>query len=181
MAKQEEEEERSARRVELGRPRTPEPMNLGMPHLSEEDGRRLHSPKPPSVIDELFQHLTTLSNQLESTVELLSSLQAQHTAAQSTTLALESKVVSLETLVKSQAAAVAPPPPPEPEPAPPSSKSLTQILSDWKKSVEGQWPSVGEEWASERERLAFTREEWESKVKTVRRTWAQLPQSSSRD
>jgi hypothetical protein len=43
--------------------------------------------------------------------------------------ALESKVVSLETLVKSQAAAaaVAPPPPPEPEPIPPSSVRLEEV------------------------------------------------------
>lgn len=39
MAKQEdeEEEERRTRRVELGRPRTPEPIGLGMSHLSEDD------------------------------------------------------------------------------------------------------------------------------------------------
>jgi len=65
MAKQEgeeEDEERRVRGVELGRPRTPEPMSLGMPHLSEEDDRHLHSPKPPSVINQLFQRLATLSN-----------------------------------------------------------------------------------------------------------------------
>jgi hypothetical protein len=109
-----------------------------------------------------------LPNQLASAVELSSTLQAQHAAAQGTISALESEIVSLETLVKSQvaAAAVTPPLPPEPEPTTPS-ESLTQILSDWKKSVEGQWSSVREEWASEHERLAFAREEWENKVKTV--------------
>jgi hypothetical protein len=44
---------------------------------------------------------------------------------------------------------------------------LTQVLGDWKKSVEGQWFSVREEWAEESERLASAREEWESKVKAV--------------
>jgi hypothetical protein len=46
-------------------------------------------------------------------------------------------------------------------------ESLTQILNDWKKTIEGQWSSVREEWASERERLASAREEWEVKTKTV--------------
>jgi len=48
MAKQEgeeEDEERRVRGVELGRPRTPEPMSLGMPHLSEEDDRQSALPK----------------------------------------------------------------------------------------------------------------------------------------
>jgi len=40
--------------------------------------------------------------------------------------------------------------------------SLTQIWSDWKKSVEGQWSSVQEEWASEREQLVSAWEEWEN-------------------
>jgi hypothetical protein len=83
--------------VELGRPRTSEPMGLGMSHLPEDDDRRSHSQGPPSAIDELLQHLTTLSNQLESAVELWSSVQAQHATAQNTISALESKVVSLET------------------------------------------------------------------------------------
>jgi hypothetical protein len=62
MVKQEGEEgeELRARGVKLGRPRTPEPMNLGMPHLSEEDDRPLHP--PPSVITKLFRRLMTLSN-----------------------------------------------------------------------------------------------------------------------
>jgi hypothetical protein len=41
------------------------------------------------------------------------------------------------------------------------------MLTNWKKSVEGQRSSVCEEWASERERLASAREEWESKVRAV--------------
>jgi hypothetical protein len=157
MEKQEKEEDekRRMRRVELRRPWTPKPMSLWMSHLSEDDDQRSHSPKPPSVINELFQHLTTFPNQLQPAIQLS---------------ALESKVVSLETLVKSQvaAAAVAPPLLPELEPIPPSSESLTQILSDWKKSVEGQWSSVQEEWASERKRLTFACEEWENKSENCR-------------
>jgi hypothetical protein len=44
----------------------PSPMSLGMLHLSEDEDRRLHSPKLPTVIDELFQCLRTLSSKLES-------------------------------------------------------------------------------------------------------------------
>jgi hypothetical protein len=41
------------------------------------------------------------------------------------------------------------------------------LLTDKKISVEGQWSSVREECALERERLASAREEWESKVRAV--------------
>lgn len=150
-------------------------MGLGMTHIPMEDDeepRRRSSPRSYSVIDQLFERLTALSTQLESAVELSSTLQAQHTAAQSTISALESKVTALEGLVQAQSQPSSPieatPPPPEPTPPPPPQPdSLTQVLNEWKKSVEGQWSSVREEWASERERLASAREEWENKVKTV--------------
>jgi len=133
-----------------------------MTHSLDEEDIAPSSGPQQSVIDELFQRLSTLSTQLESAIELSSSLQAQHAAAQSTISVLESKVSSLESLVQQSQA----PPPPAAEPAP-HPDSLTQMLNDWKKSVEGQWSSVREEWASERERLASAREEWESKVKSV--------------
>ncbi|KAF5358879.1 hypothetical protein D9757_012312 [Collybiopsis confluens] len=44
---------------------------------------------------------------------------------------------------------------------PPS--SLTTLLLEWKKTVQGQWSSVQEEWAQERQRLLRAREEWEGK------------------
>ncbi|KIM72991.1 hypothetical protein PILCRDRAFT_15599 [Piloderma croceum F 1598] len=56
--------------------------------LPEDDDRRLHSPKPPSVINKLFRCFTTLSNQLKSAMELSNSLQAQPAAAQSSISAL---------------------------------------------------------------------------------------------
>ena len=120
--------ERRERRVQLiGRPRTPEPMGLGMTHLSDGEGEDPHqqhhghqlhrqwdststSPPPPSsslhtlVIDELLQRLTALSAQFESAMEVSSSLQTQHAAAQGTIEVLE-KVVGLEVLVKAQAIA----------------------------------------------------------------------------
>jgi hypothetical protein len=130
----EEEDERRTRRAELGRPRTPEPLGFGMTHLSDDEDQRLGSPRPPSVIDELLERL---SSELESVVGLSSSFQAARRR-------------------------------PEPESTePPQSESLTQVLADWKKSVEGRWSPLREEWTSERERLASAREEWESKVKAV--------------
>lgn len=160
---QEDQEERRRRRAELGRPRTPEPMGLGMMHLpleDDEDPRRVSSPLgSQSVIDQLFERLiTSISNQLESAVELSSSLRAQHTAAQSTISPLESKVTALEGLVRSSQAPSQQSSPvestspalPESTSSParsPSSESdsLTQILNEWKQSVEGQWSSVREE------------------------------------
>jgi hypothetical protein len=59
-----------------------------MSHLPEDDDQRLHSPKPPSVINKLFRCFTTLLNQLESAMELSNSLQAQPAAAQSSISAL---------------------------------------------------------------------------------------------
>ena len=169
---EESDEDRSRRRAELGRPRTPEPSSLGILEEDEVPGRnreRSSSPPAPTTapgVDELTARLTTLSNQLESALLLSSSLQAQHTAAQTTIAALEQKVSQLETLVQTSTAA----PPPAPVPASileGERESLTQMLADWKKSVEGQWTAVREEWASERERLASAREEWESKVKSM--------------
>jgi hypothetical protein len=51
----EDEEERRTWRVELGRPRTPEPMSLGMTHSLDEEDMAPSSSLRQSVIDELFQ------------------------------------------------------------------------------------------------------------------------------
>ena len=53
-------------------------MSLGVSQLPEDDDQHLYSPKPPSVISELFQR-EALSNQLVPAVELSlsSSSQAQ--------------------------------------------------------------------------------------------------------
>jgi hypothetical protein len=84
LAKQEEVDGyRRARRVEFGRPRAPQPMSLGTPHLSEDEDRCLHSPRLPTVIDELFQCLTTLSSKLESAEHVASATRRtkHHTGA----------------------------------------------------------------------------------------------------
>jgi len=119
-------------------------MGLGMTH-----NPHLESKMTKTLIDTLLEHLTTLSNQLESAVELSSSLKAQHTAAQSTISVLEEKVSSLEGLVKTSQAdmeaqrapplitveddpflTLAPAPTPESDSPPPSSESLTEILAE---------------------------------------------------
>ncbi|EPQ50380.1 hypothetical protein GLOTRDRAFT_118337 [Gloeophyllum trabeum ATCC 11539] len=172
---EEDDEERRRRREELGRPRTPEPTGI---HEDEDDeGVRRRSSGIP---DNLTQRLTTLSNQLESALELSRSLQAQHVAAQSTIAALESKVGALETMIQTtqaemqasrqaqeeaRAAAEAARVPDEEHVR--ERESLTALLNEWKKSVEGQWTGVQEEWHQERERLRKAREEFEVRTKAV--------------
>lgn len=179
-------EERKRRRDELGRPRTPEP-GMGLtgdlyesrsrsktlrqsPTTSEHTHNHIPNGVSSSVVEELNTRLASLSAQLESALELSSTLQAQHASAQSTISTLESKVEALEGLVKvtlSNQRAI-------PDSSPPASsadnipsESLTSMINEWKKSVEGQWSSVQEEWSQERERLSRAREEWESKTRLV--------------
>ncbi|KAJ3777088.1 hypothetical protein EV361DRAFT_944381 [Lentinula raphanica] len=175
-AELEDAEVEEEQRQEVGRPRTPEPNQLGM---SVPRSSAISSPTKPSqsllntVVDELTSRLTTLSTQLESALALSSTLQAQHSAAQSTISALESKVEALENLVAVNLAVQQRPSTAAPEPvertAPPTTEreSLISMVTEWKKSVEGQWSNVQEEWHQERERLNRAREEWENKVRLV--------------
>ncbi|GLB42942.1 putative cell cycle arrest in response to pheromone-related protein [Lyophyllum shimeji] len=201
----EDEEGRRRRNDELGRPRTPEPTNLGMrdgdPFSSHHRSKlltapRRSSPSSPlskvaasaasaSTSEEMFEHVL---KQVENLMALTSSLEAQHTAAQSTISALEGKVQALEATVKAtqEAAAAAqvqrqtqtsppaspteaqaPAPPPPPAPAVEERESLTAMVLEWKKSMEGQWSSVREDWDKERERLYQAREQWESHVRSM--------------
>lgn len=187
-----EEAERRQRQDEV-RPRTPEPTGMGMHEDDDEPSNtsshlRPQSPPAPAIPDELAQRLATLSNQLESALELSRSLQQQHTTAQTTISLLESKVATLESLVQATqsqvqaqtetqqelvrsvedvkaavAAAPAPAPPVEEEPR----ESITEMLTQWKKSVEGRWSSVQEEWNDERDRLRRAKEEWETRMRQV--------------
>ena len=175
----ETEEEKHRRREELGRPRTPEPtMGMHAVMLNGSPSHRSLSPTPiektvPAPIDtsEISEQLSALSEQVRAVLAVKSALEAQHVAAQATIQALEKKVDSLEAIVKStqeQAPGTQSSPPPpiqlslnEPK------ESLTEILSEWKKSVQGQWSSVQEEWTQERERLNRAREEFEAKARQV--------------
>ncbi|TFK47669.1 hypothetical protein OE88DRAFT_1636459 [Heliocybe sulcata] len=172
LQQEEDDEERRRRREELGRPRTPEPTGV---HYDEEDvhqDRRALSPSRRNQVtipDHLTERLTTLSNQLESALELSRSLQAQHVAAQTTISVLESKVSALEVTIQSTQDAVRAQRQAEVAREDPSREreSLTAFLNEWKKSVEGQWSGVQEEWHQERERLRKAREEFESRAKVV--------------
>ena len=76
-------------------------LSQGMTHIPKEDDeelRRRSSPRSYSVIE----RLTAVSTQLESAVELFSTLQVQRTAAQSTISAFESQGTALEGLVQAQ-------------------------------------------------------------------------------
>ena len=108
---------------------------------------------PPTTL----AHFATDGTLLDSTLELSSSLLAQHGTSQSTIFALELKASELETLVKTTQ--LQPRPAPVVEVTPHTSETLTQMFTEWKKSVKGQWSSVLAEWAAERERLASAREE----------------------
>ncbi|KAI0314557.1 hypothetical protein OF83DRAFT_1174648 [Amylostereum chailletii] len=171
----EEEEERRRRRDEL-RPRTPEPTGMG---LYDEDESKAHlrarsrSPSPsgqqngrsgPSSSTSISEErLNTLSSQLESALELSRALQAQHTSAQSTISMLEAKVTALESLVQATQAQVQT----SATEASAERASLTALVTEWKKGVEGQWSSVQEEWSQERARLSKAHDEWESRVRAT--------------
>lgn len=167
-----EEEERGHRRDEFTRPRTPEPTGLGMDDEDDKARTQSRSPSPPPpttsqgappLSEDVNLRLATLSNQLESALELSRSLQVQHTTALGTISFLEAKVNALESLVHtSQAQAQS-----HVAEATQERASLTSLVNEWKKGVEGQWGGVQEEWAQERARLARARDEWESRVHAV--------------
>lgn len=186
MNEEEEDEDRRRRREELGRPRTPEPTGMGMDDEESPNTKRRHRPAgTPNrdaesvVLDELAERLSALSGRIDSAVEFNNSLQAQHAATQTTISLLQSKIVTLEEMVQAtqsqlqqqnaaqEAAqaeilkAVREPPRDE------ERESLTAMLNEWKKGVEGQWSAVQEEWSQERERLNKAREEWETRAKTL--------------
>ncbi|KAJ7074466.1 hypothetical protein C8F01DRAFT_1100571 [Mycena amicta] len=172
----EQDEDRVQRHAELGRPRTPEPTNMGMPRRSTSQRSPLMSSEPPSPsIDELTARLTQLSSQLESALAMSSTLQAQQAAAQSTIVSLEDKVKRLEGLVTTIVAAKD-----APNTKGPAAESVTATLLSFKSSLQGQWATVQEEWATERERLKRTRDEWEREIRGAvnERVTAKLAPSS---
>ncbi|KAI0088767.1 hypothetical protein BDY19DRAFT_993606 [Irpex rosettiformis] len=156
-----------------------------------EVSARLHAQSPTAtpaaVPDELAQRLTSLANQLESALELSRSLEAQHSTAQTTISVLESKVTALESLVQATQSQVQAQAETQQQlvqaaeaartasaithtyDAAAERESLTEMINEWKKNVEGKWDGVQEEWQDERERLRRAKEEWESRVRAVER------------
>ena len=149
-AEEEEEEERQRRRDELGQPRTPEPTGMGMDdkdiHSRSKmylDVLNMHSRSPPPPLREPFalqpstssvseERLDALASQLESALELSRTFQAQQAAVQSTTSMLESKV-SLESLVQASQTDIQS----HATEASQERASLTSLIAEWKKGVEG--------------------------------------------
>jgi hypothetical protein len=141
-----------------------------MAHVNGLSLNHSSMPSPPdAAINNLTSRLTALTSHLENILSLSESLQAQHTAAQSTISFLETKVEKLEGLVK---AASQPPPPPPVVPVVEVTKAsesredvsqLTSILKDWRKIFEGQWAIMQDVWQDERDRLSKAREEFEAK------------------
>lgn len=179
-AEQEEEERRRQQREgdeSMTRPRTPEPTGMGIRMDDEYDGERgSRSPSPPrrdrhamsSARDnETSDRLNHLSTQLELASELSRALQASHAAAQTRISLLESKITSVESLVQASQSQMAQVQASVTETWEEERKSLTEMVKEWKKGVEGQWTGVREEWREERERLNKAREEWEKRVAGV--------------
>ena len=177
LAEDEEELEERKRQRRTERSRSPSPSPA--PEVAP-------APTSPAIPDDLIERLNSLSKQLESALEFSRSLEAQHTMAQSTIQMLESKVASLEGLVhethsqvQTQAEATqqladavkaveALPRGPERSPDEDhirERESLTEMVNEWKKTVEGRWTGVQEEWSEERERLRRARDEWETRMR----------------
>ncbi|CAA7269606.1 unnamed protein product [Cyclocybe aegerita] len=117
--------------------------------------------------EEIYAQLSKLSQQVGAVVALTTSLEAQHSKAQNVIKELEDRVGMLEGLLK-EARGVKDSEPVEPEPSRDTKHlSLVSMITEWKKSIEGQWTAVQEEWTSERERLVKAREEWETKANAV--------------
>ncbi|KAF7361236.1 Glycosyltransferase family 69 protein [Mycena sanguinolenta] len=175
---QEQDEDREQRRAELGRPRTPEPTNMGM-NRNLARSSTLRSPlsisteapvvSPPGpTIDELTNRLATLSTQLESALAMSSTLQAQHAAAQGTIVALEEKVKRLEGLVSDVVSSAPPSKAADTKngaESPSTAESVTPALLSFKNSLQSQWTSIQEEWAQERDHLKRTRDDWEAQMR----------------
>jgi len=155
--------------------------------LHMEDSLVLVPSANPTVPDDLMERMATLTSQLESALQLSRAMEVSHTTAQSTISMLESKVAALETLVQAtqthvqaqadsqqQLAATVEAKLADASSSGPSyeeklreRESLTEMLNEWKKSVEGQWSGVREEWNAERDRLKRAKDEFEIRVRTV--------------
>ena len=180
-----EEEERERRREDLvlGRPRTPEPSRMGLDYSSLLNSVPRRAITPPlsqqiSSSEDVYDQVQKLSKQVTTVMALTTTLEAQHSAAQTTIQGLENKVEALEGMLKIAEEALKAKTAQEDEAKEIAhhevqakeeeekndTETLTQMLAEWKKSVEGQWSHVQEEWKEERERLKKAREDWEAKL-----------------
>lgn len=186
LAEAAEDEERRRRREELGRPRTPEPTGMGMEDdehehraarrrsagFTEISLNRASSPKH----DDMTDRLATLASQLETALELSRALQSQHAQAQDTINVLQEKVAALEGRAQateervethSETIEVLRTAPLVGSADTAERESLTEMVTEWKKNVEGRWGGVQEAWESERDRLRKASDEWERRAREV--------------
>jgi len=161
------------------------PLAHASPPAAAEPSNSNLTQTPTPSDDVLHSQVEKLSQQVSAVLAFTTTLEAQHEMAQGTIRVLEEKVRALEGLLKESTAASVRndedkaeadiPPPSGEEPTPVDANpnanvdmpSITSFMSEWKKSVEGQWSSVQEEWSEERERLARAREEWEERARAV--------------
>ena len=156
-------------------------MGLDYSSLLRNVPRRVITPplsQQMSSLEDVYDQVQKLSKQVTTVMALTTTLEAQHSAAQTTIQALESKVEALEGMLKIAEEALKAKTIQEEEAKEMAhhevkvkeeeekneKETLTQMLAEWKKSVEGQWSHVQEEWKEERERLKKAREEWEAKL-----------------
>jgi hypothetical protein len=178
---EEEEDDQMAEEERRGRPRTLEPSRMGLDYSSLLSSVPRRAITPPlsqqmSWSVDVYDQMQKLSMQVTTVMALTTTLEAQHSAAQTTIQALENKVEALEgmlriaeealkeakTVQEEEAKEIAHQVKEEEEKN--EKETLTQMLGEWKKSVEGQWSLVQEAWKEERERFRKAREEWEPLV-----------------
>ena len=170
------EEERRTEDLGVGRPRTPEPTWLGL--LGASVSQRALSSSPLSQVssselrngttpDNVYEQVVKLFKQVGAVIALTSSLEAQHSVAQSTIQALETKVEALKSMSRAAKEALAkaqqpqtPPPAPKEVVTEAEELSLGDKMAEWKRPVEGQRGTVQEEWTHERKRLSKLTQDW---------------------
>jgi len=195
-----ERERRKEEDLEVGRPRTPEPTAFVQRRTS------VSSPSPLSTspttsssplanresrTEDMYEQVVRLSKQVSTVMALTSSLEAQHSSAQTTIKGLEDKVAALEGMLKVAEEALAsrgvPTPAPQVQeteteknkeeiqqtPEPESRESLMDMISHFKKSVDGQWGSVRSDWASVRADWVSVRAEWTQEREKLSKAWAE--------
>ncbi|KAF5349200.1 hypothetical protein D9756_009527 [Leucocoprinus leucothites] len=186
--------------LNVGRPRTPEPL-FGLRTNGDSPSSK-DTTKPPSINtsssssprtrsgtllaptnsktsplalqptngvtnDQMFEQVLQLSAQMSAMVQLTSSMEIGE---------LERAVKETRETHEREAEALKEEKAEEQEGI---KTSLTSFFTEWKKTVDGQWSDVREEWREERERLRRAREEWETRVTHLDTSLDKMNQLSS--
>ena len=150
----------------------------------ETEHRRSGPSQPPGIPDEMARRLAFLSDQLEHALELSRNLQEQHAAAQQTIGSLESKVNTLEEMVRAaQATQVAEGSKvvEEIETREKAQKeTMASMFEEFRKTIEDRWDSVKNDWEAERERSQGARGELENRLKGIEDNLTNGSNASSR-